>query len=157
MPIEAPFAGYTAVVRPQWTDRHGHLGIGACAYLFEEATRAFFRRLDISQAYRERSNHAFFAMEEHFTFGREARAGDRLAFTSQIVDWSPKRLVCLHSMSEGGEVAALHEVLYAHIDLAQRRSVPLPEETLNRLRPMFEAHARLPRPAGSGAAIRLGP
>ncbi|HTO83394.1 MAG TPA: thioesterase family protein [Methylomirabilota bacterium] len=157
MPIEAPFAGYIDVVRPEWIDRHGHLGIGACAYVFEEAARAFFRHLDISQAYRERSNHAFFAVEGHFTFRRDLRAGDRVAFTSQILDWSPKRLLCLHAMADAGsdETAAINEVLYAHVDLAQRRSVPLPATMLSRLRPIFERHAQLPRPAGAGAAIAL--
>ena len=158
MPIEAPFAGYTDIVRPEWTDRHGHLGIGACAYLFEEATRAFFRHLDISQAYRERTNCAFFALEEHFTFKREVASGDRLAFTSQILDWSPKRLVCLHVMAhaERDYAAAVHEVLYAHIDLTQRRSVPRPDALRNRLRPIFDIHAGLARPAEAGGAIRLG-
>jgi hypothetical protein len=46
-------------------------------------------------------------------------------------------------------------VLYAHVDLARRRSVPLPEAMLSRLRPIFEIHAQLAPPPGAGAAIAL--
>lgn len=155
MLMDAPFSGYSDVVRPEWVDRHGHLGIGLYAYLFEEAARALFRSLDISQAYRERTNHAWFALEEHVTCEREAHVGDKLSFVSQFIAWTPKRLVCVHAMQDvtRSQRAAFTEVIYAHIDLHQHRSVPLSAAEQARLQPVFEAHLRLPRPPGSGCSI----
>lgn len=155
MSIQAPFSSYTEVVRPDWADRHGHLSVGRYAYLFEEAARAFFRSLDISQAYRERTNHAYFALEEHVAYEREAFIGDNLTFTSQFIAWTPKRLICLHAMHNRtrGSRSAFAEVIYAHISLRDHRSVPLSAEQQARLRPVLDTHLRLPRPLKSGRSI----
>lgn len=155
MSISAPFLGYTETVRPEWADRHGHLCIGRYAYLFEEAARALFRSLDISQAYRERTNHAYFSLEEHVTFEREVIVGDRLAFSSQFIAWTPKRAVCLHVMQDmtRGRRAAYSEAIYAHIDLARHRSVPLSADRQALLQPVIDAHLRLPRPSFCGRSI----
>lgn len=155
MPIDVPYSGYSDVVQPDWADRHGHMAIGRYAYLFEEAARALFRSLDISQAYRERTNHAWFALEEHVTFEHEVPVGAPLTFVSQFVAWTPKRLVCLHAMHDRtrGRRAAFTEAIYAHIDLSRHRSVPLPADEQTRLQPVLEAHLRLPRPPGSGRSI----
>lgn len=143
------------MVRPEWIDCHGHMRIGHYAYLFEEAARALFRCLDLSQDYRERTDHAYFALEQHVTFDSEVFAHDGLQFVSQFVDWTPKRAICLHVMhnTTRNTRAACSEVIYAHIDLTHHRSVPLPADQQARLQPVIDAHLRLPLPLQPGRSI----
>lgn len=155
MSLQAPFSAYAEIVPTNWADRHGHLSIGRYAHLFEEAARALFRSLDISQAYRERTHYAYFALEEHATYEHEVFIGDDLNFVSQFVAWTPKRLVCVHAMHNRtrGHRAAFTEVIYVHIDLRLHRSVPLSADQQARLQPVLDAHLRLPRPPGSSRSI----
>jgi acyl-CoA thioester hydrolase len=157
MADEAPFREHTDVVRPEWVDYNGHMNIAYYALNFENATRCFFRRLDISQAYRERTNHAFFALESHTIFERDVVEGDPLAFTTQLLGVTARRLVCFHAMlhAERGFRAAVNEVVLAHVDLAMRRSVPMPEDVAARIGRVHELHARLPAPPEAGRGIAL--
>jgi len=74
------FAEHTETVRPEWIDYNGHMNVGYYLLPFENASGAFCRHLDISKAYRERTNHAVFAAETHLTFEREVKEGDLLRF-----------------------------------------------------------------------------
>jgi acyl-CoA thioester hydrolase len=113
--------------------------------------------MDISREYRERSNHAFFALESHVIYEQEVLPEDVLHFTSRIIGLAPRRIHCFHAMSRGrgGPRAAINEVMYLHMDLAQRRSVPMPADAEARVRKVFEVHAQLPAPPEAGRGIRL--
>jgi acyl-CoA thioester hydrolase len=155
MTIDAPYTGYRDRVRPEWTDYSGHMNVAYYGYVFEEAARAFFRDLDISQAYRERSNHAFFALEQHMIFKRELLEGQPLRFEAQILAFNGKRIDVFYRMLNDAEnyLAATQEVLYGHVDLAARRSVPVPPEVAARLASVVQRHLALPRPPEAGRAI----
>jgi acyl-CoA thioester hydrolase len=157
MSMDAPFSDHTEAVRPEWIDYSGHMNIAYYGYVFEEAARAFFRHMDISREYRERTNHAFFALESHVIYQQEVLPQDVLQFTSQIIGLAPKRIHCFHAMfrGRGGPRAAINEVMYLHMDLAQRRSVPMPADAEARVRAVYDAHARLPAPPEAGRGIRL--
>ena len=84
------FQQHEETVRADWIDYSGHMNFGYFLLSFENASSAFFRHLDLSQAHRERTNHALFAAETHLTFKREVKLGDRLRFTTQLLGWAPK-------------------------------------------------------------------
>jgi len=155
MSIDAPYTGYRDRVRPEWTDYSGHMNVAYYGYVFEEAARALFRDLDISQAYRKRTDHAFFALEQHMVFKRELLEGQPLLFEAQILAFNGKRIQVFYRMLNSAEnyVAATQEVLYGHVDLVQRRSVPVPAEVTARLAPVLDRHLALARPPEAGRAI----
>ena len=157
MSNDAPFSEHAEAVRPEWIDYSGHMNIAFYGYVFEEAARAFFRSMDISRGYRERANHAFFALESHVIYEQEVLPQNVLHFTSQIIGVTPKRLHCFHAMfrDRGGPRAAINEVMYLHMDLAQRRSAPMPADVELRVKAVHEHHARLPTPPEAGRGIRL--
>lgn len=157
MPTATPFSGHTEAVRPEWIDYSGHMNVAFYGYVFEEAARAFFRHLDLSQGYRERTNHAFFALESHVIYVQEVLPQDVMHFTSRIIGLTPKRLHCFHAMFRGlgGPRAAINEVMYVHIDLAQHRSAPMPADVEIRVRSVYATHAQLPSPPEAGRGIKL--
>lgn len=155
MSNDAPYTGFRDYVRPEWTDYSGHMNIAYYGYAFEEAARAFFGHLDISREYRERSNHSFFALETHTIFKRELLAEAPIRFEAQILAFTGKRIHVFYRMLHATEnyAAATNETLYAHVDLAARRTVPVPPDLDRRLAPILERHLRLPRPEDAGRAI----
>ena len=51
--------------------------------------------------------------------------------------------------------AATNEVLCLHVDLARRRSAPMPPASAERLKRIAKIHGRLPEAARVGRAIAL--
>jgi acyl-CoA thioesterase FadM len=153
MPTGAPFSRYTATVVPDWLDRQGRLGVGGYARIFEDATRAFFRHLDISQAYRERTNHAFFALEQHITIAQPLAVGDAIGCDTRLLALSAERLVCFHVLRHDGAAAATCETLFLHVDAARGRGAPMPDDLTRRLLAVQQVHARLPLPPEAGHGI----
>ncbi len=154
MPAPTPSDCGEIVVPPEWIDYSGHLNIGYYLLAFEGAATRYMNTLDLSQAYRERTDHALFALETHINFLREATEGDRLAFTAQLLGHDEKRVRTFFRMHhEDGTLAATNEVMYLHVDTQARRSAPLPADRVAVLDDAYAAHAKLDWPAQAGRAI----
>ena len=153
-----PFEQHEERVRSEWIDYSGHMNVGYYLLPFENAIRAFARYLDLSQDYRDRTNHALFAAETHITFEREVRQGDRLRFTTQLLGWSPKWINCFHCMYQADEdyLAATNQILFVHVNLEKRRAGPIPKRQQATLKALMDAHSKLPVPPQAGRAIRPG-
>lgn len=151
------FSEYEATVGPSMIDYSGHLNVGYYLLMFEDAARCFFQSVDLSQAYRERTGHALFAIEAHLTFEREVREGDRLRFETQLLGATDKAIDVVHFMRRlpTGDLAATNEILYLHMNLATRRPAPLPGEQRAVLAQMEKAHASLGTPPQAGRSIVL--
>ena len=156
MQIDTPFAEHRESVRAEWIDYSRHMNIGYYLLPFENASSAFCVYLDLSQPYRERTNHALFAAETHVTFEHEVGERDPLCFTTQLLDWAPKWINCFHSMYHAEEkfLAATNQVLFVHVDLSTRRSAPMPSKTQQLLAKIHQAHSALPTPPQAGRGIR---
>lgn len=150
------FSQHEETVLAEWIDYNGHMNVGYYLLPFENASGAFCRHLDISKAYRERTDHAVFAAETHLTFEREVKLGDRLRFSTQLLDWSPKWINLIHFMHnvDAGYLAASNQLLLVHVNLETRRAVPMPDAQQAGLAAMMAEHAALPLPAQAGRAIR---
>ena len=153
------FCEYEDHVREEWIDHNGHMNVGYYLLVFENASVAFCSHLDISKAYRERTDHGIFAAEAHLTFEREVDFGDKLRFTTQLLDWSSKWVNAIHCMydADQGFLAATNHLVFVHVDLKTRKSVPFPDEQQANLAAMMEAHADLPVPPQAGRQISAGP
>jgi acyl-CoA thioester hydrolase len=157
MARNVPYAEYETTVGAEMIDYSGHLNVGYYLVIFEEAARSFFGYLDLSRAYRERTNHALFAVEAHLTFEHEVCQGDRLRLESQLLGSTPKAIDVVHYMRRlpGGELTATNEVLYLHIDLGTRRSAPMPARHQSRLSETEADHSALGVPPQAGRRISL--
>ncbi|MCU0894361.1 MAG: thioesterase family protein [Rhodospirillales bacterium] len=145
-------------VRREWVDYNGHMNVAYYVLIFDHATDAALDRLDIGEAYRERSGCSVFVAEAHVTYEREVHEGREVDIASRVVGFDGKRLILYHEMTAADEdgLVASNEVLCLHVDLGARRSAPLPADAASRLFAVAEAHARLDPPLRSGRAIGLG-
>ncbi|HYM31480.1 MAG TPA: thioesterase family protein [Candidatus Cybelea sp.] len=146
-----------ANVLPEWIDFNGHMNVAYYVLAFDKALDKFCERYDLSLDYMKRSNCSTFVLETHVTYLREVLQGDPLLFTFQLLDADPKRLHYFMRMyhAEEGFLSATSEQLLVHVDMAERRVVPMPLATQARLDALKAVHAALPRPEQVGHVIGI--
>ena len=155
--IAAPLWLHRETVRPEWVDYNGHMNVAYYVLVFDHATDAVLDYLDLGAAYRAASGCSVFVAEAHVTYDQEVNAGDPLRITSRVIGCEGKKLILFHEMfrADAIEPAATNEVLCLHVDLAHRRSAPLPVAAAERLKRVAFVHNQLPKPTRVGRAIAL--
>jgi acyl-CoA thioester hydrolase len=155
MQVPVPFRLHEVTVSPEWTDYNHHLTESAYLLIMGESSDVFFRFLGVDDAYR-REGHSLYTVETHLRNLREAREGERLGLTIQVLDTDAKRLHILHEMySDTGGLVATAEQMLLHVDTRAGQTVPFPEHIARRLREIRAAHAALPVPEYVGRSIRI--
>jgi acyl-CoA thioester hydrolase len=156
MHIPAPFRLHEVTVPAEWTDYNHHLTESAYLLIMGESSDAFFRTFGVDDAYRS-GGHSLYTVETHLRNLREARAGERLGLTIQVLGTDDKRLHILHEMySASGDLIATAEQMLLHVDTGAGKATPFPEHVARRLREIAEAHAAaLPVPGYVGRSIRI--
>ncbi|MFT3801075.1 MAG: thioesterase family protein [Burkholderiaceae bacterium] len=157
--IETPYKGGEAKVLPAYIDHNGHMNVGYYHVVFDIASDPFFDWLGLNGAYRKANHASTFALESHLHFVREVKEGDRLRFEARLLDVDHKRIHFYQEMfhADEGYLAATYESISAHVDMRVRRTAPMPESLLSRLREIAAAHARLERPWQVGHVISIKP
>jgi acyl-CoA thioester hydrolase len=158
-PIAAPLRLHETPVAPQWADYNGHMSESAYLLVFGDGADAFFRYFGVDEAYRA-SGQSLFTAETHLRHLREARVGDRLLLTLQVLGVDAKRLHIVHEMhgthGDGqGHLLATAEQLLLHVDTGAGRVSPFPGEIAARLAEITAAHAALPIPEYVGRVIQI--
>jgi acyl-CoA thioester hydrolase len=154
--IPAPFRLAEVTVSPQWTDYNHHLTESAYLLIMGESSDAFFRFFGVDHAYRA-AGHSLYTVETHLRNLREAREGEQLSLTIQVLGTDAKRLHILHEMySATGGLIATAEQMLLHVDTRAGQAVPFPSHIAGVLREISAAHAAaLPVPDYVGRAIRI--
>jgi acyl-CoA thioester hydrolase len=151
--IPAPLRLHETGVAPQWADYNGHMSESAYLLVFGDSADAFFRYVGVDEDYRA-SGRSLFTAETHLRHLREARVGDRLRLTLQVLGVDAKRLHVAHEMTAGDElVVATAEQLLLHVDTRAGRVAPFPGELAARLGEVRAAHAALPVPGYVGRCV----
>ncbi len=154
-PIAAPLRLHETAVRPEWADYNGHMTESAYLLVFGDSADAFFRFVGVDEAYRA-SGRSLFTAETHLRHLRQARCGDRLRLSLQVLGMDAKRLHIAHEMRGGQDlVLATAEQLLLHVDTGAGRAAPFPAEIAARLAEIRSAHAALGIPEYVGRAIRI--
>lgn len=151
------FASGELTVLPDWVDYNGHMNVGYYVVAFDKATDALLDHLGLGISYRDACDASVFVLEAHVTYDREVGSGDRLRFTTQIIDHDAKRVHVFHRMYHAVDhyLAATNELMIMHVDLKTRRSAPFPAAALVSLEDMKQAHSALPAPAALGRIIAI--
>lgn len=157
MTIPAPFDEYRDTVRPEWIDNNNHMNMGFYLVVFDEATGAWMRHIGLDRAHRKSENVTTFSLEGHITYHREVGEGDRLRFTTQLLDFDEKRIHYIHMMyhENKGFLASSNELMSLHVSEETRRAAPMADGILARLQAIREAHAALAVPPQVGRVIGL--
>jgi acyl-CoA thioester hydrolase len=127
--------GYRDHVRKEWIDYNGHMNVAYYVLAFDRAVDVLFDRLGLGTAHRQATNHGFFVVEAHVTYGRELLEGDPIRFDCWVVEVAERKLRYFLEMyhAEKNYRAATIEFLGLNVDLGTRRSAPFPPAMRQRL------------------------
>jgi acyl-CoA thioesterase FadM len=124
--------------------------------LFGDAMDALYRLVGVDEAYRA-GGHMYYSVESHVQHKGEARDGDSLYVTTQLLAVDDKRLHVLHRLHRGRDNAliATGEQMHLHVDTTAGKASPVEPAVRARLDAILEDHARLGRPFEAGRSISL--
>jgi acyl-CoA thioester hydrolase len=143
-------------VGPEHIDYNGHMNVVHYRAAFDAATDGLFAHLRLGpDDYNARTGATLMVVEEHTRYHAELAEGERYRVLARLVGHSAKKLHYLLAMenTDRGVLAATHEELALHVDLAARRSSPLPGDALAAVEALEAAQARLPPPPDLGRVI----
>jgi acyl-CoA thioester hydrolase len=141
---------------PETIDYNGHMNVVHYRAAFDASTDGLFAHLGLGpDDYNARTGATLMVVEEHTRYHAELAEGARYRILARLVGHSAKRLHYLLAMEhlDRGVLAATHEELALHVDLAARRSSPLPAEVLAAVEALEAAQAHLPPPPDLGRVI----
>ena len=141
-------------VSPAWVDYNGHMTEHRYLQVFGDTSDALLRRIGVTSEYCA-SGGSYYTVETHIRHLGEAKLGQALYATCQLLSADDKRLHLFHRLHDAlaGDVIASAEQMLLHVDTLAGRASPAPVSILERLLPITEAHAALPRPDGAGRHV----
>ncbi|MCW1919993.1 carnitine 3-dehydrogenase [Rhodobacter sp. KR11] len=139
-------------VLPGWIDYNGHMTESRYYFANSETVDAFLRLIGAGMDY-VAGGHSYYSAETHIRHLGEAKLGDRLTGTIQIISADEKRFRSFVRIMKGDEVVATIEQLCLHVDMAQGKTVAASPQVWANLKAIAEGHAGLPLPEGAGRAV----
>ncbi|OLP61263.1 carnitine 3-dehydrogenase [Xaviernesmea oryzae] len=152
--LAAPLRLVEAKVSAAWVDYNGHMTEHRYLQLFGDTADALLRLIGVDMAYVE-AGHSYYTVESHLRHLGEARLGQSLYTTVQLLKTDEKRLHLFSTINDAqsGTVLATAEQMMLHVDSAAGKAAPAPAEVLARLAPIAQAHAGLTLPQGVGRHV----
>jgi carnitine 3-dehydrogenase len=151
-PTDAPLVLAQMQVLPGWIDYNGHMTESRYLFAGSETSDAFLRLIGAGMDY-VAGGHSYYTAETHIMHLGEARLGDRLTGSLQVLSADEKRLhVFIRIEKDGAPVATLEQMLL-HVDMKAGRACPAAPGVLDSLFAIRDAHAALPRPDSVGRHV----
>ena len=147
-----PLALWSGTVPADWIDYNGHMTESRYLQCCAEASDALLRRLGLDAAYLA-GGHSFFTVETHLMHLGQAKLGDRLRVTTQLLGGDAKRLHVFHRLLKGDEVLFSAEQMLLHVDTRTDEVVAAEGAMLVAVEDLAARHARLPKPETSGRFV----
>jgi carnitine 3-dehydrogenase len=139
-------------VLPGWIDYNGHMTESRYLFASSETVDNFLRLIGADMDY-VAGGHSYYTAESHIVHKREARLGDRLTGSVQVLHADERCLQVFVTIARGADVVATVEQMLLHVDMAAGKTCAATPAVLARLMPIAEAHRALARPAEAGRAI----
>ncbi|HWJ34131.1 MAG TPA: 3-hydroxyacyl-CoA dehydrogenase NAD-binding domain-containing protein [Steroidobacteraceae bacterium] len=145
---------FDTVVRPEWTDYNMHMSDFHYGHIFGDAMDALYRQLGIDEAYRKKGR-MFYTVESHIKHLAEAKVGEPLYVTTQILGADAKRLHVFHRLHRRGDDAliATGEQMHLHVNTKEAKATPVDAATGAALDSLSRAHVALPLPSEAGKPV----
>lgn len=142
---------FDAVVRPEWADYNKHMSDFRYGQVFGDAMDALYRQIGIDETYRQ-AGRMFYTVESHIKHVGEAKVGEPLYATTQVLGVDDKRLHVFHRLHRGGDAAliATGEQMHLHVDTAAAKAAPMQAALRGKLDALLKAHAEFPIPREAG-------
>ncbi|QRY68274.1 carnitine 3-dehydrogenase [Ensifer sp. PDNC004] len=141
-------------VSAAWVDYNGHMTEHRYLQVFGDTSDGVLRLIGVDLEY-VRDGHSYYTVETHIRNLGEAKLGEALYSTCQILSSDEKRLHIFSTIYNAAtnEAVATAEQMMLHVDSKAGKAVTAPEKVLSKLRAITEAHAQLPTPDGAGRFV----
>ena len=139
-------------VLPGWIDYNGHMTESRYLFCASEVADAFLRLIGADMDY-VAGGHSYYTAESLVRHVGEAKLGDRLTGTLQVIRADDKRLHHFITLRRGDEVVATVEQMCLHVDMKAGKACAAAPDVLARLLPIAAAHGGLPAPEGLGRFV----
>ncbi len=141
-------------VSAAWVDYNGHMTEHRYLQVFGDTSDGVLRLIGVDLDY-VRDGHSYYTVETHIRNLGEAKLGEALYSTCQILSSDEKRLHIFSTIYNAptNEAVATAEQMMLHVDSKAGKAVAAPEAVLSKLRAITEAHAQLPTPDGAGRFV----
>jgi carnitine 3-dehydrogenase len=149
-----PLRVLSSVVRPEWVDYNRHMSDFRYSQLFGDAMDALFRKVGVDEAYR-RTGRMYYTVENHVRHVGEAKAGETLYVTAQVLGVDEKRLHVFQRLHRGRDdkQIATAEQMYLHVDTIAAKAAPADPKVRAKFESIRGDHAGLPLPPEAGRSI----
>jgi carnitine 3-dehydrogenase len=158
-PPGGPLNLLAATVRPEWVDYNEHLSDFRYGQLFGDAMDVLYRQVGVDAAYR-RAGHMFYTVESHVRHLAEAKGGQALEVTTQILEVGDKRLHVFHRLLRPGMIAdaaptliATGEQMHVHVATAAAKATSILPEVRAKLDALARTQGDLAVPGEVGRSI----
>ncbi len=139
-------------VLPGWIDYNGHMTESRYLFAGSETCDNFLRLIGADMDY-VKGGHSYYTAETHIMHLGEAKLGDRLIGSVQVLSADEKRIHTFMRIQKGDEVVATLEQMLLHVDMKAGKTCPASPAVLAKLLPIAEAHKDLPRPDAAGRHV----
>ena len=142
------------VVRAEWIDYNRHMSDFRYGQMFGDAMDALYRRIGADEKYRA-TGRMYYSVESHVRHLGEAKAGDALYITTQLLAVDDKRLHVFHRLYRGRDEAliATAEQMHLHVDTAGAKATAADPAIRAKLESIAKDQAGLARPPEAGRFI----
>jgi carnitine 3-dehydrogenase len=141
-------------VLPEWVDYNGHATESSYLLMTSHAADELLSTIGIDADYL-RDGGSYYTVETHICHLGEAKAGDRLQVTTQVLGADDKRIHIFVRILRGDTLLATTEQMLLHVDTKEGRAAPAHPDVLARVQQLVEAHSSLPWPERAGRRIGL--
>ena len=149
----APSVSHEMIIPADWTDYNGHTNDSRYSQLASEASDTFFRAIGFTPEYLA-TGRTFYTVEGHTRYLDQTHSGDKIKVLTRVASYDEKRI---HLWSEvvrdDGVVAFTAEHIFLHVDTNTGKSSPMGSEMMTKLKPIGDAHLKLPQPVGIGRRV----
>jgi carnitine 3-dehydrogenase len=139
-------------VLPDWIDYNGHMTESRYLFATSETADVFLRAIGSDLNY-VKSGFSYYTAETFIQHLGEAKLGDPLTGTLQVLMADAKRVHIFVTLAVAGKSVATLEQMLLHVDAAQGRVVAAPDHILAQLMPLVASHASVPRPSTMGRYV----
>jgi carnitine 3-dehydrogenase len=145
------------VVRPEWVDYNRHMSDFRYGQVFGDAVDVLFRRAGVDEAYRA-TGRMYYTVENHIKHLGEAKVGEPLYVTAQVLATDDKRLHVFQRLHRGrdDQLIATAEQMYLHVDTKAAKAAPADPKIRAEFASIRAGHAGLAPPPGAGRPVGQG-
>ena len=143
-------------VLPEWLDYNGHATESSYLLMTSHAADRLLHAIGIDAAYLSAGG-SYYTVETHICHLGEAKAGDRLEVTIQLLGADDKRIHIFVEIARAEDtvVLATVEQMLLHVDTNAGRAAPASSEVLERVHALAAAQSSGARPERAGRSIGL--